>query len=246
MKVVAYISFFLIALFSGQQSIAQTQIERSVIGATGNEGSFSGININSTVGEIAVQSNATSSNIFTEGFQQPIRIIDEIVYDFTKEDASCLGQSNGFARIDNIEGCEGPYTVLWSNGKTGNLNFNLAPGQYSVIIQSNDGCVSNQFNFSIGTISNEPCILKFYSGITPNADGFNDAWIIDNIEAVPNNKVSIFNRNGNLVWQENNYDNINTVWAGENLSGNESPSDTYFFVFESSGFIEKGWIELTR
>ena len=49
-----------------------------------------------------------------------------------------------------------------------------------------------------------------------------------------------------MLFQEKNYDNVNVVWDGTNQSGGDLPSDTYFFVFESDGEFEKGWIELTR
>ena len=91
-----------------------------------------------------------------------------------------------------------------------------------------------------------PCLLKFYSGITPNADGRNDFWIIDNIELFPSNEVIFYNRLGNKVWEGTNYDNNSVVWGGENLSGSDLPSDTYFYIFESGNDVEKGWVELTR
>ena len=94
--------------------------------------------------------------------------------------------------------------------------------------------------------NNLPCLLKFYSGITPNGDGLNETWIIDNIELFPSNEVIFYNRLGNKVWEGTNYDNSNVVWGGQNLSGNELPSDTYFYIFESGSNVEKGWVELTR
>ncbi|KAA3645756.1 MAG: hypothetical protein DWP98_11105 [Bacteroidetes bacterium] len=243
MKVINYISIFLtLVSFS---ALAQ-EIDRSVIGVTGSEGSNGNTIVTSTIGETVIQTLDNAPYFYTQGFQQPVRIQDLIFYDITVEPASCIGQNNGFARIENITGCSGPYTILWSNGKTGSFNGNLGAGEYFVQITSSDNCTSQNYNFTVGTISNEPCILKFYSGITPNADGINDKWVIDNIEAFPENEVNIFNRLGNRIYKATNYNNNNVVWSGQNLSGGNSPSDTYFFVFEASGVIEKGWIELTR
>lgn len=225
---------------------SQVQVTRSVIGAAASDASNGNTKLSSTVGETMINTAENSPRVYTQGFQQPVRIVDLVFYDILIEDASCIGIDNGFASIGNITGCSGPYTILWSNGKTGPNNRNLAPGEYSVQITSNDGCVTQTYNFSIATISGSPCLLKFYTGITPNNDGLNDKWIIDNIEAFPQNEITIFNRLGNTVWKGSNYDNNNVVWAGENLSGNDSPSDTYFFVFESDGVFERGWIELTR
>ncbi len=236
----------MLALSSISQLMAQFQIERSVIGVAGSDTGNGNTKITSTIGEPIINTGEASPRFYTQGFQQPVRIIDQIFYEIEVQDASCIGQSNGLARITHISGCDGPYTILWSNGKSGELNTNLAPGTYTVQITSNDGCTTDSYTFEVTTISGQACILKFYTGITPNGDGINDQWIIDNIEAFPNSEVNIYNRLGNRVWRGSNYDNVNTVWAGENLSGGDSPSDTYFFTFESDAIFERGWIELIR
>lgn len=238
--------FILTLSFCSLVGFSQATIERSVIGVAGSDGDNGNIKITSTIGEPIINTGENNPKFYTQGFQQPVRVIDEIFYSITTEDASCAGVSNGFASISDISGCSGPYTILWSNGFTGELNTRLAAGDYTVQITSTDGCSTDSYSFTIGTINNSPCSIKFYSGITPNGDGINDKWIIDSLESFTINDVNIYNRLGNRVWKGSNYDNINVVWSGENLSGGESPSDTYFFIFEAKGIIEKGWIELTR
>jgi gliding motility-associated-like protein len=97
--------------------------------------------------------------------------------------------------------------------------------------------------------------LIFYSGITPNGDGVNDVWIIDNIEKYPENTVQIFNRWGNKIYDEEGYNNQDKAWPSENNGaalngGNSQASDlansTYFYVVVVEGKTFKGWIELTR
>jgi gliding motility-associated-like protein len=238
--------FFLLLIPCFNLGYGQVTIERSVIGSAGSDADNGNIKITSTIGEPIINTGENSPRFYTQGFQQPVRIVDEIFYSITIEDATCVGVSNGFASISDISGCNAPYTILWSNGATGELNTRLTAGDYSVQITSADGCNTDLYNFTIGTISNSPCAIKFYSGITPNGDGVNDKWFIDSLESYTVNEVNIYNRLGNRVWKGVNYDNINVVWSGENLSGGESPSDTYFFVFEAKGILEKGWIELTR
>ena len=227
---------------------SQTQLERQVIGASGSETNTPNLRVSSTVGEpiVSTRQAQNSTLIITQGFQQALVTDSSLTYVLRTFDASCIGRSNGFATVDSITGCEAPYTILWSTGATGATVRNLAPGNYSVQITSADGCETDLRTFTIGTISSEPCFLTFYSGITPNNDGFNDSWIIENVEAFADNEVKIYNRYGLLVFETTAYDNVNNVWDGNNLSGNELPSDTYFFVFEYDGDIEKGWIELTR
>lgn len=235
---------------------AQNTKEREVISAGGIEQSTTRIRVSSTIGETVITSeqSATSPLNITQGFHQ-VGDIDTVTIDsFIIGNVACIGRRNGFISIDTsgILGCAGPYQFSWTGSNnfssTNSDVFGLDTGTYNVTISSSDGC-QKSFSFQIGFESSEPCFIDFFSGITPDGDGVNDVWMIENIEAFPDNKVTIFNRLGNIVFEENNYDNQNVVWrgnSGNNFSGNELPSDTYFYVFESNGQFEKGWIELTR
>jgi len=241
------LAFLLFLVYSS--AVGQTQLERSVISSGGNESSSSSLRLSSTIGEVAVQTATTTNYIFTQGFQQPVsgELNSGLQIFLSSTGASCRGRNNGLVMIDSIAGCQAPYQIIWSIGTNPNDSLQaigLAPGSYTVQVISADGC-SDVFPFTIGLIDAEECALKFYSGITPN-DGRNDQWIIDNIELFPDNKVSILNRLGNLVWEGDDYDNSSVVWSGENLNDNDLPSATYFYIFEAGGLVEKGWIELTR
>ena len=104
------------------------------------------------------------------------------------------------------------------------------------------GCVGD-ITFYVNI--NQDCDIIVYNGFTPNGDGLNDFWIIDNIEKFPNNKVYIFNRWGNKIFQTTEYNNTNNLWDGK-LNGQLVPSGTYFYVIESELLIKKGWIEITN
>ncbi|MCB0488001.1 MAG: VCBS repeat-containing protein [Cyclobacteriaceae bacterium] len=87
------------------------------------------------------------------------------------------------------------------------------------------------------------------NGISPNADGLNDYFRLDNIEAIgPENKVSIFNRWGDKVFEIDNYDNQNRRFEGKSDSGKELSSGVYFYKIEfSNGLSElKGYLTLKR
>ena len=74
-----------------------------------------------------------------------------------------------------------------------------------------------------------------YNGISPNGDLFNSKWIIQNIETLPDtkeNKVTIYNRWGDLVFEVENYDNNTRVFNGMNKNGNEVTSGIYFYKIE--------------
>ncbi len=77
--------------------------------------------------------------------------------------------------------------------------------------------------------------LIIHTGVSPNGDLFNEKWIIQNIEALPDTKentVSIYNRWGDLVFETTNYDNNTRVFRGINNNGNEVTSGVYFYKIE--------------
>jgi gliding motility-associated-like protein len=91
--------------------------------------------------------------------------------------------------------------------------------------------------------------LNIYSGISPNSDLFNEKWIIQNIESLPetkSNHVSIFNRWGDVVFEVDNYDNNQNVFIGLNKSGDKLSSGIYFYKIEfSSGLkTQTGYLTL--
>lgn len=74
-----------------------------------------------------------------------------------------------------------------------------------------------------------------YNGVSPNGDGKNDFLFLQYIELLEetkNNKVSIFNRWGDRVFEASNYDNRTTVFTGQNKNGNDLPSGNYFYKID--------------
>jgi gliding motility-associated-like protein/uncharacterized repeat protein (TIGR01451 family) len=93
--------------------------------------------------------------------------------------------------------------------------------------------------------------LTVYNEFSPNNDGENDFFIIDCIENYPNNKIEIFNRYGNVVYETSSYDN---TWNGiANVSGvvkkgEYLPNGTYFYVLkiDELNYSKTGWLYLAR
>jgi len=91
------------------------------------------------------------------------------------------------------------------------------------------------------------------SGFSPNGDGVNDFFEIVGIEGYPDNKVTIFNRWGNLVFEGIGYNNTTVRWDGEN-TGVLSPGDgpvpegTYFYVIDlgDGSDLLSGYVFLNR
>jgi len=65
------------------------------------------------------------------------------------------------------------------------------------------------------------------NAITPNGDGANDFFIINKIENFPNNSLEIYNRYGNVVFDESPYTNS---WNGQSFGGGDLPDGMYYYT----------------
>jgi gliding motility-associated-like protein len=93
--------------------------------------------------------------------------------------------------------------------------------------------------------------LIIYNGISPNDDEQNDTWQIVNINlfsSTKKNKVTVFNRWGDIVFDVADYDNNQKVFKGLNNHGGKLPSGTYYYKIEfSSGLTTKtGYLVLKQ
>jgi gliding motility-associated-like protein len=88
--------------------------------------------------------------------------------------------------------------------------------------------------------------ILVYNALSANDDGLNDFIRIENIEEYPDNKVSVFNRWGDMVFEQTNYDNTVNFFKGLNRGGEKLPTGIYFYKIEASGLSESktGYISL--
>lgn len=141
----------------------------------------------------------------------------------------------------------GGNTYSWNNGDT-TASITISPTTDSIyVVTVYSGPCSDTLSHPIYVSTDgSVCKLTFYTGITPNGDGHNDYWQIDNIELFPDNTVDIYNRWGLLVWSAKGYDNNRVSWKGQNNAGAPLPDGTYFYVVTASNKSYKGWVQLTR
>ena len=62
--------------------------------------------------------------------------------------------------------------------------------------------------------------------LTPNGDGQNDKWLVDNLSSYPNNQLIIMDRSSRVIYRKTGYAND---WDGM-FNGAPLPPDTYYFV----------------
>lgn len=83
-----------------------------------------------------------------------------------------------------------------------------------------------------------PGDVVIYNGVTPDGDGLNDYFIIDNIQLFPNNSVRIFDRWGVEVFKTTNYDSSGNVFNGYSDAratidkSAKLPTGTYYYIVE--------------
>ena len=113
-----------------------------------------------------------------------------------------------------------------------------------------DGVVDNNSATVTFTVNRSQCedpgtICNIFS---PNGDGINDRLILVGHEQFSNNKLEVFDRYGNSVFEMNNY---NSSWDGTGSNG-DLPKGTYFYILDlnttdnSDVDVVKGWIQIIR
>jgi len=107
---------------------------------------------------------------------------------------------------------------------------------YAVAARTPDDCSSKETVFSIrNECENEvPCKIEIFNAVSANNDDANDFFYIKNIECYPSNKVYIFNGQGKVVFEQQNYDNSHRSFRGiSNTEGAQLlPSGTYFYILK--------------
>ena len=112
---------------------------------------------------------------------------------------------------------------------------NVAPGSYTISIRDKNGCGI--------TISDLIYVLDYPRFFTPNGDGFNDTWKINNLGSLPQSRIVIFDRYGKLLKELTTADDS---WNGT-FTGAPLPSDDYWFqLIFADGKIIKGHFSLKR
>lgn len=127
----------------------------------------------------------------------------------------------------------GDFSDTVTNAKTYNRS-----GEYGILVkiteaeyvyaiaQSTRGCKERAtIYFDVYSTSFVP------TGFTPNGDGINDTWVIPYLINCPNAQVTVFNRWGELVF-ENKMEYYTHPWNGTAKNGNQLPMGTYYYVIE--------------
>lgn len=144
--------------------------------------------------------------------------------------------------INATEGCNGqvlatasggvrPYTYRWNAPVTSGDSIikSLCPGEYFLQVTDARGCKSAPEVKAIEVKDRRLPCLDIRSVISPDGDGSNENFLINCIQEFLDNKIFIYNRWGQLVYQATNYNND---WHGTTQSGEQLPEGAYYYILE--------------
>lgn len=113
--------------------------------------------------------------------------------------------------------------IVWSTGETNMNTIKISsPGSYYATLTNEFGCSSQTTPIEIYAVD---CDGEIPNIITANSDGINDYFIIESAPLLPNNRLMIINRWGNVVLDESGYRNT--------FNGLDVVDGVYFYVFYS-------------
>jgi gliding motility-associated-like protein len=141
--------------------------------------------------------------------------------------------SLGFGSQLQIQGSD-IVSVSWSPAaglsSTNSLNPIAKPNvttTYTVVITHKSG---SKVELKITVEVRNDYAIEPSTILTPNNDGYNDFWVIKNIDAYANNEVFIYDRNGRLLYNMKNYNNR---WDGK-INGRPLAAGTYYYIIRFS------------
>lgn len=126
------------------------------------------------------------------------------------------------------------YSIDGINYQSENTFSNLLPGLYTIYVQDTIGC---------GTITETVWLLFYPKFFTPNGDGYNDTWFINNSVLEENFIVHIFDRYGKLITV---FNSKSEGWDGTFNGQPLFSTDYWFMIYRNDGRVHRGHFSLKR
>jgi gliding motility-associated-like protein len=141
-------------------------------------------------------------------------------------DPSCIGNNDGYIDV-TVFGGTNPYMFTWDGGVSPVEHISgLIQGTYIVTITDFNEC-----EYELTAVSLEDtdvdCIV-IPNAFTPNSDGINDTWIIENIQMFPRAYINVYNRWGQSLFEAKGLDD---PWDGT-FNGKFVPTGTYIYIID--------------
>ncbi|MDR6785348.1 gliding motility-associated-like protein [Pedobacter africanus] len=195
---------------------------------------------------VTVKDNGGTANGGTDTFSRSFTLVASPLPQLLIEASPGTSVSKGQTLDLRASGAAG-YT--WANAAgiisgQNSATLTVRPAQtttYTVTGTSAAGCTSTQ---SITITVIEDYNLVANNVLTPNGDGKNDFFVIQNIDMYPNNEVRIFDRAGRAIYSKKGYNN---EWDGT-INGTPLHEETYYYIIELGKGVKpkRGFISIVR
>lgn len=168
-------------------------------------------------------------------------LVDDLSVSIIDTSSTCGGKP--FTLNAAATGGHPDYSYYWyiypnpstiSNSSSVTYTSPETEGTYTVTVYVADSCEYSRADFELIKVL-PPCTVMIPNVITPNGDNANEFFKIKNIEHHPNTSLTIFDRWGNKIYENNNYNN---EWKADGVA-----DGTYFYIVDVpedkkySGFI---------
>ena len=206
------------AFCDGDSTILRGEDGLTYLWTTGDSTQFLTVTVEDIYGLTVTDSNlcANSSEVFIEVWPLPQA-------EAGNDTTISLGQTTVLNGSGGEEYMWDPPTYLDDFMLQNPLSSPDSSIQYTVLVTDSNGC-QNTDSVLITVLIDY--LFTPSNLVTPNGDGFNDTWFVENLEDYPECEVLIFNEFGEIVFQEREYDND---WAGD-FQGARLPDGTYYYV----------------
>jgi gliding motility-associated-like protein len=143
------------------------------------------------------------------------------------------GYDNKYFYIENNK-------LYWNSAEraTGKTSFSIV-----VRVTDRDGNTIDKF-FTINRTRLDFTTLIITNAFTPNGDGANETWGVNDLRFYQGVRISVYDRGGSRLFYTENPD---VRWDGT-YEGRQLPNGTYFWIFEieETGEIRRGMLNLIR
>ena len=150
-----------------------------------------------------------------------------LIADYVFSHPSCIGIDNGYIHLQ-VSGGTSPYYYL-----IGDMTYpvsdieGLEEGYYEIKVVDNNGCEYQLKGIQL--IDNPVECIKIPNAFTPNEDGVNESWIIENIDIYDKYLITVYNRWGQKLHEQKPGDE---PWDGKSPSGKLVPAGNYVYVID--------------
>ncbi len=223
---------------------------------------------------LRLRTDDSKGGIYEEAFTFTINDVNEVPAMLSLSNSNIDEDDNAqtvgdFSTLDQDGGDNFTYTLVAGTGDDDNAEFTISGSTLSTagLINFEEGAtrsilvrvtdsgglsIDQQFTITIGEVVIEP--LRQYEAnipggavrniFSPNGDGVNETWVIEDLLDNPVNEVKVYAQGGKLIFSQVNYQND---WDGT-FKGDPIPDGTYYYeinVYDGERII-KGFLTIIR